>query len=132
MEKKQTCRQYCRHVTTHLPVSDCGLIVKRGHSYGKALCIDLGQLFTKRPDVFTEGLSVHYQEPGASKSYKGASASPCLSSFARMTLLCLEGKETSERETRVLDRKFNNFIMRDVKLGHACVLTDQLPSTSMI
>lgn len=51
------------------------------------------------------------------KAIKGTSASPCLSSFARMTLLCLERKE---KETHVVDRKLNNFILGAVEFGHAC------------
>lgn len=117
-----------------MPVSDCGIIIKKkGHSYGEALCIDIGQLFTRRPDVFTKGLSVYYQDPGASKSYKGASASPCLSSLARMTLLCLEGKETSEKETHVLDRIFHSEGCQIRTCMYVIsVLTDQLSSTSKI
>lgn len=62
--EKANLQTYLRYMTTHLQVSDCVLISKSGHSYNKSLCIDLGQLFTRGSDIFTEGLSVYYERPG--------------------------------------------------------------------
>ncbi len=54
MEKKANLQ------TTLLTVSDCVLIIERFIVMIKH-CIDLGQLFTRRLDVFIEGLSVYYE-----------------------------------------------------------------------
>lgn len=79
------------------------IIRKNGRSHNKALCIDLGLLFTRRPYVLTEGSFSILR-----KMHLNAT-NECLPLLVHVHFA--SGKETRKKETRIyiLDKKCNSF-----------------------